>query len=233
MIPVRAKMAALGTLVAAFLPLVTLADSSCAFTPINETNDTGYGYTTVYKVAQKFQVSSACTPTDLAAKVKTSGTPGDHTIYRITSDSGAVPGTVLGSTSVISGLTGTFAWATSTMTTSINLVSATDYWFVVDTDNGQNSGTDFYYAFLSDNTVLTYGGFFYWNGSSWGSGGGHAVLFQIYGSSGGGGGGSIATSTPLDLTQQEFLFIFGLATFLFSIPFWDRVFTITRGRYDL
>jgi len=43
-----------------------------------------------------------------------------------------------------------------------------------------------------------------------------------------------ATSTTTTaINQDETLFIFGLFLFLFSVPFWDKVFSITKGSYDV
>lgn len=44
---------------------------------------------------------------------------------------------------------------------------------------------------------------------------------------------STASTTPLYLpTQQEDLFIFGLFVYLAAVPFWARLLTVTKGRYD-
>lgn len=42
---------------------------------------------------------------------------------------------------------------------------------------------------------------------------------------------SVSTSGSYAPTQGEVLFIFGLVLFLASIPFWERVFSLTRGSY--
>lgn len=55
-----------------------------------------------------------------------------------------------------------------------------------------------------------------------------------------GAGGTTTTTTSTTTasslyapTQQEFLFLFGLFLFVGSVPFWERVFSITRGAYSV
>ena len=49
-------------------------------------------------------------------------------------------------------------------------------------------------------------------------------------------GGSSSTSTPsasvYSPTENEFLFVFGLFLFVGTLPFWERVLSVTRSRYD-
>jgi len=49
---------------------------------------------------------------------------------------------------------------------------------------------------------------------------------------GGGGEAAAGTSTPYVSSKDEQLFIFGLFLFLVSVPFWNSVFSVTRGNYD-
>jgi hypothetical protein len=42
-----------------------------------------------------------------------------------------------------------------------------------------------------------------------------------------------ATTTPGAVNQQEFLFMFGIIVFFMSCLFWERLFSVSRGSYDL
>lgn len=55
------------------------------------------------------------------------------------------------------------------------------------------------------------------------------VMVELTPSAGGGGGGTttVATSTPYAPTEQEILFVFGIFLFIFSVPFWARVFNFS------
>lgn len=49
---------------------------------------------------------------------------------------------------------------------------------------------------------------------------------------------STASSTMLSCTgylpsEDELLFIYGLFVFIFTVPFWERVFSLTKGLYDV
>jgi len=186
------------------LPSVAWADSSCAFSLKNEVNNdvtgvNGYAETS----GQPFTVASSCSPTDIGVVVRTVGSPGSHLEYAIYDDSGGHPGAQLGVTTAVSGITGTFGWATSTMSSVITLNTATTYWLVLQRDDALN-GSNYWEFYLSSNTP-TYGGYWQYYSGGWNAAGSHEMWFQIYGTAGGGGGGSTdnGTTTVSSTDQSE------------------------------
>jgi len=210
------------------LPAEAFADSSCAFTNKNEVNDDSTGRTTTWqKMASPFTVSSTCYPTDIATHIKTTGTPVDSVFYAIYDDNGGEPGTKLGQTANVAGITGSFAWATSTMASSITLNTSTTYWLVVER-TGSLSDANHWNWYLSSNSP-TYGNYLHLNGT-WQSGGVHEAWFQIYGGAATGGGETDssewggATST---IEQSQTNLFYGF--FVFFVSFFGVVWLFRKN----
>jgi len=215
------------------LPAEAFADSSCAFTPRNETTGDNVGYTGNGEMtAQPFTVASTCYPTDISFHMKTVGTPVDDLTYSIYDDNSGEPGTQLAVTPAVAGITGTYAWATSTLTTSITLSPATTYWLVF-SRSGSLSTVNYWMVFISDN-IPTYSagankGYMKFYDAIWNGGGNHNTWFQLYGGSAPGGGFEStdwggATST---IEQSQTNLFYGF--FVFFVSFFGVVWLFRKN----
>jgi len=79
-------------------------------------------------VASLFTMGAASgTVTSLGIDISTALIAGDHTVIGIYSDNSSAPGSLLGQTAEMTGLTGT-GWKTATLTTPVHLTANTKYW---------------------------------------------------------------------------------------------------------
>lgn len=112
---------------------------------------------TEYAAAQSFQVTTACTLSQVMVYLKkNTGTPGNVTV-RIETDSASKPsGTLVNAsaTATITAFTDTsFVWKTATLAADVALSASTTYWIVVKTAAGPN---DNQYVWGRDSTSPTY-----------------------------------------------------------------------------
>ena len=109
--------------------------------------------------------------------------------------------------------------------TPVTLSNATQYAIVFTPTAG--SGSDYYYTCQDDPSTYAGGVAVYTNGT-WGSDANadNDTLLYFITPSEGGSEQPTATSTPLVMTEQEYLFSWGIILYLLSIPFWSRVFNV-------
>lgn len=215
----------------AFLALIFPAVSFADVCAINTGSTAGAAYMgrpTSAQNAQAFTVTSTCTVTAVGFAIAEAGGPSDNVTVAIYSASGGTPSTQIGAGGTIAGgtIAGSEAHATSTFS-GPTLSPATTYFLYVSRSGGI-SDSDYYATY--NTTSAAFGNEIYFS-SGWNDAGG-TLKFEIDGIISGGGGS--ASSTPLILSQQEGLYIWGVFLFFFTIPFWEKVLTIRKPRaYDI
>lgn len=134
-------------LIALVLPLYALADYSITTTADISNHDGGteFGYDTTDsdQFAQSFTTTGAGTISTVAAYTKiTNGTPSDHVVLHLYSDSGGLPGSDLGTSDGYTA-TGSCASHTFNFSSPVSVSAATQYWVVFTRDGGNNTN-DYY-----------------------------------------------------------------------------------------
>lgn len=147
------------------LPLVSQAAVCAINHPTTSDDNDAYGRVSgSHNTAESFTVASACVLTAIGESMQTIGSISDNPIYIVEADSSGAPsGVALDTSANITGLTSSFAWATSTFSGGITLNAGTTYW-IVNSRTGSLSDPNFY---LVDSLDAGLTGVQVFDGSSW------------------------------------------------------------------
>lgn len=118
------------------------------------------------RIAQKIVAPRSWAAQDIIIMVSRRGTPADSLRVSLYSDSGGVPGTLLGSGEVVGDFVDTeLGWVEVSLTSAVDLTAGTSYWIVIDR-TGAVDDKNFWHVGVSDEMVSTFRAKV-WDGTAW------------------------------------------------------------------
>ena len=207
----------------------TTAGSSAIETPC------GYASNDTAQCGQTVTTEDAGTISSINLKLRKIGSPSDNLTFSVQLAPGDLPdNTPIASADAIalSSLSSSCGDVTINFSSPVSLDATTRY-ALVGTRSGSYSTTNNWEFCGSVSDVYAGGRFVYntSNSTTWAG-----TTFDVYlvtevTTSGGGGGGTASSTSPFN--KQESLLILCFFTFILTVPWWERVLTVTSKRFEV